>query len=179
MLGADNEIWKDIKGYEGLYQVSNLGRVKSLKKWDVNKKMLVNSERIMALTDNGYGYLIVSLVKDCKRKNKYIHRLVAEAFVDNPLCRRYVNHLDYDKKNNLPCNLEWCTQKENVGYSSERMKKPKTKATSNTGELYISQRKRDGLYRVAINHKEYGRYATLSQAIYKRNKFLEEIRQNV
>ena len=75
------EIWKDIKNYEGLYQVSNIGRVRSL--YTTQFGVLHKRIRILTPTDNGNGYLIISLSKNKKRKKKYIHRFVAEAFINN------------------------------------------------------------------------------------------------
>lgn len=97
------EIWKDIKGYEGLYQVSNIGRIKSFKR----------NESIMQPNDNGKGYLQVGLTKNGKRSYFKIHRLVAEVFIPNPDNKPEVNHIDGNKKNNTVENLEWCTTKEN------------------------------------------------------------------
>lgn len=110
------EIWKDINGYEKLYQVSNLGRVKSLKRDCKDKKGVIRAyikEHICALTDNGFGYKIVSLCKNGKRKNAYIHRLVAEHFLNNQYNLREVNHIDLDKSNNNVTNLEWVTSSQN------------------------------------------------------------------
>ena len=174
MLG-ENEIWKDIKGYEGFYQISNLGRVKRLKRWNPGKRIFVECESLVAETNNGYGYLIVSLVKEHRRKNHYVHRLVAETFVENPLNKNCVNHLDCNKKNNIASNLEWVTQRENVLYSVDRLRKPKSVSMTNTGERYISLRKRDNRYRVTVNYKEYGRFKTLEEAIIKRDAVLREV----
>lgn len=96
------ELWKDIEGYEGLYQVSNLGRVKSLKKGKILKQH-----------DNGKGYMQVGLWKNNKGKCYYVHRLVSEAFVDNPENKPQINHKDKNKTNNCVYNLEWVTCKEN------------------------------------------------------------------
>ena len=100
------EIWKDVKGYEGLYKVSNLGRVKSY--WFKNPKLL--KKRI-----SKRGYLIVDLVKESKGKRKVakVHRLVAESFIDNKELKPVVNHIDGDKTNAHVDNLEWCTYSEN------------------------------------------------------------------
>nr|DAW56158.1 MAG TPA: homing endonuclease [Caudoviricetes sp.] len=126
----------------------------------------------MKPTDNGNGYFIISLRKCHKRKNFYIHRLVAQHFIDNPNDLNVVNHKDYNTKNNKASNLEWVTQKENVQYSTERMKKPKSVTHSNTKEKYISYRKEKGKYRVTINRKEYGAFNTLEEAIEKRDNIL-------
>lgn len=103
----ENEIWRDIEGYEGLYQVSNLGRVKSLGN-DKTKK-----EKILSQYENKNGYLYVNLCKDGKMKTFRVHRLVANAFIPNPNGYRCVNHKDEDKTNNCVDNLEWCTHQYN------------------------------------------------------------------
>ena len=98
------EEWKSIKGYEGLYEVSNMGRVKSLR---------YGKERIMSTPDNSTGYRNVEL-NNKEPKRKMIHRLVAEAFIPNPMNLPVVNHLDGDKHNNCVSNLEWCTYRQNT-----------------------------------------------------------------
>ena len=110
------EIWKDIKGYEGLYQVSNLGRIRSL---DRIVKSIYNSKRKMSgkiLKPNVIGrYAIITLYdNDGKAKNRTIHRLVAQAFIPNPNNYPIVNHKDGNRLNNSVENLEWCTQSHNV-----------------------------------------------------------------
>ena len=121
------EIWRDIKGYEGIYQISNFGRVKSVERIATNNKhggVRIIKEKILTPNDNGNGYKIVCLRKPKQRKNFYMHRLVATAFIPNPKNLRYVNHKDYNKSNNNVTNLEWCTQKENIQHSIEHMRKP-------------------------------------------------------
>ena len=104
------EIWKDKKYYEGHYQVSNFGRVKSIK---------FGKERILKLrTDKKTGYLHVVLCKDGKVKEFTVHRLVAEAFLPNPHNYPCVNHKDENKLNNSVSNLEWCTHKYNSNYGT-------------------------------------------------------------
>ena len=105
------EIWRDIKGYEGLYQVSNLGRVKSLN-YNHTKK-----EKILNLA-NSKGYLHVTLYKNSKYKIYKVHRLVAIHFIENPNSYSQVNHKDENKQNNKVENLEWCTQEYNNNYGT-------------------------------------------------------------
>lgn len=107
------EEWKDIEGYEGLYQVSNTGLVK-------NKKR----EKVLALEPSNCIYLRVHLWKNGVGKHYLVHRLVAEAFIDNPNNLPQVNHKDEDKTNNNVDNLEWCTVEYNHNYGTviERIK---------------------------------------------------------
>ena len=113
------EIWRDIKGYEGLYQVSNTGKVKSLERtvWNNRGYYKTVPEKILEGYDNGYGYLRVELCKDGKGKWYRINRLVAQAFLENPNSLPEVNHKDEIKTNNRVDNLEWCTKQYNVEYS--------------------------------------------------------------
>ena len=98
------EIWKDIKGYEGHYRVSNLSRVSSTRR---------GSEKILKAGINGHGYYTVVLCLEKNRESRTIHRLVAEAFIPNPENKPQVNHIDSDRKNSVIENLEWVTAKEN------------------------------------------------------------------
>ena len=104
-----DEIWCDIEGYEGLYQISNKGRVKSLK-W--------GKERILRPMINTSGYYYITLCNDSVKKAFQLHRLVAQAFIPNLYNKPQVNHLDENKLNNSVDNLEWATAKENSNYGS-------------------------------------------------------------
>lgn len=116
----ENEVWKDIRGYEGLYQVSNLGRVKSLSK---NVKGRNYKEIIKAPSYGGKGYYRLSLCKNGKNKYFYIHRLVAQAFISNPNNYPCVNHIDCNIYNNNFDNLEWCTYKYNNNHGKHELKR--------------------------------------------------------
>ncbi|BBD20125.1 HNH endonuclease [Lactobacillus phage T25] len=110
------EIWKDIEGYEGLYQISNMGRVRSLDRKDAREHRIKG--KILAITSATNGYRKIGLMKDGNIKNHSVHRLVAKAFLDNPSNLPQVNHKDEDKTNNVVSNLEWCTQSYNNGYGT-------------------------------------------------------------
>lgn len=103
------EQWKDIKGYEGLYQVSNYGRVK--------RKYNNGKIRILKPISTNNGYLRVSLSKNSVNNTYFVHRLVAQAFILNPENKPEVNHIDGDKTNNKIENLEWCTRSENIQHA--------------------------------------------------------------
>ena len=105
------EIWKDIKDYEGLYQISNLGNVKSLKTNSILKPSRARK------------YIGVNLYKNKVVKTRTIHRLVAEHFLSNPENKPCVNHLDEDVTNNNVENLQWCTYKENNNYGNHNVRK--------------------------------------------------------
>ena len=165
------QIWKDIKGFEGLYQISNYGEVKSL--MFINGVIKKPREKFLFKSTRS-GYYVVNLCKNGKRISKQIHRLVAEAFIPNPDGKKIVNHKDYNRKNNYVENLEWVTQKENVMWSAERMKKPRKVIRTNTKMRNIIYRKSNNTYRVIINRKEYKSQKTLEDAIILRDNILKE-----
>ena len=106
----DGEEWRDVVDYEGLYQVSNFGRVRSFQK---------DKMKILKSGFSAFGYLRVVLCKDFQKKNRSIHILVAKAFIPNPEGKTQVNHIDGDKKNNHVSNLEWATPAENIHHAFE------------------------------------------------------------
>lgn len=105
------EIWKDIVGYEGLYQISNFGNVKSLNYNHTHTSKLLVPKR------HHSGYVMVTLCKNNIHKNKFIHILVANAFIENIENKPCVNHIDGDKHNNHVSNLEWVTHKQNTQHA--------------------------------------------------------------
>ena len=121
------EVWKDVVGYEGLYQVSNLGRIKSLPRLVHFKQDLyrMTKERILKNSVLKSGYCKVTLCKPGSQKLTLVHRIVAQAFIPNPLNLEYVNHKDENPLNCCVDNLEWCTHTYNLNYGTcrERMSK--------------------------------------------------------
>lgn len=134
------ELWKDIAGFEGYYQISTLGNVRSLDRMIKNGEnstyLLRGEMKSLILKDT--GYLHVGLYKDKKRKSKTIHRLVAEAFIPNPNHLKVVNHIDGNKLNNVYTNLEWCTHSDNLQHAWDNKLRHHTdnmkQATSKVGK---------------------------------------------
>lgn len=139
------EEWRDIEGYKGEYQVSNLGHVRALNFKSINGRVCP-----MTLRPKENGYLCVGLVKTRMgkgrkpRKMHYIHRLVAQAFIPNPENKPEVNHINGNKKDNRVQNLEWCTRKENDDHAryvlGHTPKNPRCRPVRcvETGEVYPS-----------------------------------------
>ena len=122
-----NEIWKPIKGYEGLYEVSNLGRIKRLRRLITNQyNSFYIEEKILKPQKNRYGYLYINLYKNGIMKHITIHKLVAEAFLDNPNNLPQVNHKDENKQNNNVENLEFCDCKYNINFGTAIARRSKT-----------------------------------------------------
>lgn len=111
------ELWVSIKNYEGLYEISNFGRVKSLSKNRGYNYSCRIPERIIKNSDNGLGYQKVNLSKNGKKNTKYVHILVATYFIENTEDKLEVNHKDGNKANNIFSNLEWATRKENESHA--------------------------------------------------------------
>lgn len=111
----NEEIWKEITGYEGYFEVSNLGNFRSKdrevpSRWGGTRPYPGKSLKVEEMQD---GYKRIVLMKDAKKKRYMCHRLVAETFIPNPDNKPYVNHIDGNRGNNCVSNLEWCTQSEN------------------------------------------------------------------
>ena len=109
----NTEIWKDIKGYEGYYQVSNLGRIRSLDRWGKGIKKFYKG-KIISQSKHPTGYMMVSLCKDASARTFKVHRLIAEAFIPNPENKPCIDHINTIRDDNRIENLRWCTHKENV-----------------------------------------------------------------
>lgn len=151
-----SEIWKEVAGYEGLYEVSNFGNVRSLPRQAGNVHI---KGRILKQFIVGNGYLGVSLSKEGYSKNHSVHRLVAVAFVPNNLGLPQVNHKDEDKHNNHAENLEWITQQGNLEYGT-RTERQKQAITKNIG-VPVIQIMSDGHTAVA----EYGSISSAAKAV--------------
>ena len=152
-----NEEWRDIEGYEGIYQISSYGRVRSFK---------FNKTRILKPGIDTAGYEQVDLYKDRKRDTRRVHRLVAEAFIYNPDNLPFINHKDECKTNNRVSNLEWCTSKYNCNYgtrnerggkSRKGYKNPKSKKVIciTTGEIFDTIREAANRYNICSGNISY------------------------
>lgn len=152
----NNEIWKDIKGYEGFYQVSNMGRVRSLDRIVVtkNSKTLNYKSELKKPSKDKDGYLIVVLYKDKERKTCRVHRLVAEHFIPNPNNYPQVNHKDETRDNNNVDNLEWCTAKYNNNYGGHNERLSESKKGWKPSE---EQRRKHSESIKGENHPMYGK----------------------
>ena len=125
-----SEVWRDIEGYEGLYQVSDQGHVKSLERTFIDnsgRKQTVK-ERILKPATTYNGYLFVCLSDGGERKKLRVHRLVCQAFHENPDGKPCVNHIDENKTNNAASNLEWCTYEENNNHGTRNARSAETKS---------------------------------------------------
>lgn len=162
------EIWKDIEGYEGIYQVSNTGKVRSLdrKVWNYIKK-----GRVLKMRNNGHGYYDVSLYgEEKKEKHAYIHILVAKAFIPNPNNYEQVNHKDFDKSNNCVDNLEWVSRKQNMQHyrksnyckKVEKMREKKF-ANKTLKRVYDNKDKIIYLYKEGFSIVEVGKQLNLGR----------------
>lgn len=143
---------KEVKGYEGYYEVDKYGRV-----YGVDRVVFVNDNgrqysktlkaKQLKQSVHTNGYKIVALTKDGKTKNLFVHRIVAESFIDNPNNLPFVNHKDEDKANNFVDNLEWCTNEYNIRYGTAR----KRRATALKGRKHTEEHKA----KISISMKKY------------------------
>ena len=170
------EIWKDVVGYEGLYQVSNIGRVRSLDRY-VNAGGLKSDGRtslkkgkILNCSPTKRGYTRVSLSKESKTRQEFIHRIVAIAFLDGVIGKPNVNHINGIKEDNRSCNLEFVNQRENVLHAKIY--------TMNKNCPFVSYLKNHDRYEssIIIDGKaiKLGRFKTEEEAFNSYVKALEE-----
>jgi len=152
----DSEVWKDIKGFEGLYQVSNMGRMKILA--HNNKRGYKRKGKIMKLSLNAYGYKQVGISKNDKHYTRRVHRLVAQAFIPNPNNYPIINHKDEVKTNNKVSNLEWCTVEYNNNYGTRNARGSITKTNGLRCKKVAQLDKKGNLIKVWISSADAGRH---------------------
>jgi len=132
----EDEIWKPIRGYEGLYQISNYGRILSERRFITRKngyKQFCKEQIVQSKTIINSGYRVVHLIRDKKAKHFLVHRLVAEHFIENPNNLMEVNHKDENKLNNVVSNLEWCNRSCNQRYGTCQERRKATRIRNNNG----------------------------------------------
>lgn len=136
----EGEVWKDVVGYEGLYQVSDKGRIKSLRREIIYKNGRIHTyeERILKVFKDEDGYNRINLTKTKTHKQYAIHRLVAEAFLPNPDNLPQVNHKDENPSNNNVENLEWCDSTYNINYGTRKDKIRKKVYQYSTNDVLIA-----------------------------------------
>ena len=144
------EKFKDIEGYEGLYQVSNLGRVKSLERYiKISSGGIKKIKETILKFSTRNGYSIVMIYKNKKGYRKSVNRLVAETFIPNFKNKPQVNHIDGNKLNNVVENLEWCTQKENIEHSyrlgSSKVGQDRLKSKLSNSDVFLIKYNSDEL----------------------------------
>lgn len=176
------EVWKDIIGYERLYKISNFGRCVRVEGGDKLGQCILQG-------DNGAGYKNLHLYKEGKQSTKYIHRLVAQAFIPNPENKSQVHHIDHDRSNNRVDNLEWVTPSENIRYgvSEGRINNKIRGKTNSIGEdvlKEVAKLKFKGLTVQSIANELGLPRTTVSSLVNGRSKgkmfekFYEELLQN-
>ena len=154
MNKASEEVWKPIEGYEGLYEVSDKGNVRSLDRYVYTGAagMVRRKGVFMKQQTNKKGYKTVMLHDSSRVRSTTVHRLVAEAFIPNPDNKSQVNHIDTDKTNNSVSNLEWNTQEENMAHAKKHnLFKNKTEkqikaCAKNLEKAYIKRRRPVDMY---------------------------------
>jgi len=149
------EIWKDVPGFEGIFEVSNMGRVKSYPRNGTDGGMLIGYT-------NKLGYRRVLLRSNNIRKYIFVHRLVASVFIPNPMNLPIINHKDENPSNNWDDNLEWCTVKYNTNYGGCLKKRSKTR----TGYKHTSVA-REKMSKTCIERAKRGILSPYSKAVYQ------------
>lgn len=137
------EEWKDVKGHEDAYQVSNMGRIRSKTRYIIRKdgRKVYMRERIIRQTNINSGYKIINIhANDGAIYHKLVHRLVAEHFIPNPNNLEQVNHKDEDKHNNKVSNLEWCTREYNAQYGTNQERRITSRLRNNGGKYGVQRR---------------------------------------
>ena len=133
------ERWKEVFGYDVLYEISDSGRLRTKHH---GRQGYLNRYRYVEPVDNGHGYLKFNFMKSGIQKTVYVHKLVADAFVENPNGYAEVNHIDENKANNRFDNLEWCTHKQNCNHGTRNIRSSKKKMMSvrcvETGQVFES-----------------------------------------
>lgn len=144
----EQEIWKDIPNYVGLYQASNTGKIRSVDRFAEfpNGKRQYRCGLILRQRTNSKGYKIVKLSKKGKAKNKFVHILVLESFVKRPNGLTQINHLDENKGNNHLNNLEYCSAKYNQNYGSCGKNKSKATINDKKRSKQVVQFTKDGVF---------------------------------
>jgi len=171
------EIWKDIEGYEGYYQVSDLGKVRSLNRVVAHIKNgpTKYKGRLLKPGLNNKGYKQVNLCRTRKSKMRTVHKLVAEAFLSNPENFPIVMHLDDNPLNNMPSNLKWGTQQDNMADMDAKGRRAKSKTERaifciETGEFFSGQKaaaRKTGLHYRSINNCVNGRRSHAGKLVFK------------
>ena len=174
------EQWLDVAGYEGFYQVSNLGRVKTVQRYEPKRKRIIQ-EKIRTLVAV-HGYLNCELWKEGKHKRYAVHRLVATAFIPNPEGKPQVNHLDGDKSNNSVTNLEWCTASENEYHANETQLKRAYDRSGDKNPMYgkhHTEQAKQLIKAVHVGLKHTEETKTKMSKAHKGRKFTNEHKVNI
>lgn len=161
------EVWRDVVGYEGIYQISSLGRVKSLARTDCRGQR--RKERILRQSFDSDKYLILSLSKDSNVLTKKVHRLVSLAFIPNPDNLPVVNHINGIKTDNRVENLEWCSAKSNVHHAVDMGLRKSIKGENNRGCVLTDKDVID-IYKSGLTNKQLSRIYPVSELAINRIK---------
>lgn len=141
------EIWKDVVGYEGLYQVSNFGNIRSCDKIIKREgyRDYVLRSKLLKQSNHSEGYLVICLTRNSKYVNKFVHQIVADAFIPLIKDSNDINHIDGNKKNNCVSNLERCTRKENINHAYQTLKRKSNTIITSKLTLKVKELKANSL----------------------------------